>query len=314
MKRFFKISFVIIFVTFIALFLSILNEWQFFKDKNLLNHQTPLDIVFAGDDNYIKPLSVALTSLNMTTKTPVNAFILTKGFNQINRQKLLELDEKLPHVTIQILPIQFEAFQKFPMTNRWNESIYFRYLIADILSNKDKVLYLDGDIVVLDDLTPLFKIDLGQHVIAGVIEDLESEEVTQKPILKGIPFYINSGVLLMDLDKMRQSDAVARLFDVTNRYQNEFTHYDQDAINLVFMHQIKALPVKYNAQHRIHTPFDKVIYHYSGKKKPWKSNALEFFEWQKFYAYKEAILMNKGFPILDYLYYLFQKTIYYISH
>ena len=112
MKRFFKISFVIIFVAFIALFLSILNEWQFFKDKNLLNHQTPLDIVFAGDDNYIKPLSVALTSLNMTTKTPVNVFILTKGFNQINRQKLLELDEKLPHVTIQILPIQFEAFQK----------------------------------------------------------------------------------------------------------------------------------------------------------------------------------------------------------
>ncbi len=314
MKSFVKYSLIMFLTAFLALFLCVLNEWQFFKGQKLLMHQTPLNIVFAGDDNYIEPISVALTSLHMTTKSPINIFILTKGFNQNNYQKLRQLDDKLSRINIQILPIQLEAFQKFPITNRWNESIYFRYLIADILPDKNKVLYLDGDIVVLDDLTPLFKIDLGQYVIAGVIEDLEADTVTKKAILKSAPFYINSGVLLMDLNKIRQSDAVARLFDVTNRYQNEFTHYDQDAINLVFMHQIKTLPVKYNAQHRIHTPFDKVIYHYSGKKKPWKSNALEFFEWKKFYAYKEAILMNKGFPILDYLYYLFQKTIYYISH
>lgn len=312
MKSFVKYSLIMFLTAFLALFLCILNEWQFFKGTKLLTHKAPLNIVFAGDDNYIEPLSVALTSLHMTTKSPINVFILTKGFNQNNDQKLRQLDEKLSHIKIQILPIQLEAFQQFPITNRWNESIYFRYLIADILPNKNKVLYLDGDIVVLDDLTPLFKMDLGQYFIAGVIEDLEADSVTKKPILKSAPFYINSGVLLMDLDKIRQSDAVTQLFDVTNRYQNEFTHYDQDAINLVFMHQIKSLPVKYNAQHQIHTPFDKVIYHYSGKKKPWKSNALEFYEWKKFYAYKEAILAGHSFPIFVYFNYLIEKIAYYL--
>lgn len=312
MKRFLKNLIIVFLICFIALFLSFYFEEQKFLNQNTkkLQTDTPITLVFAGDDNYVTPLSVALTSLNMNTKTPVEAFILTEGFSDKNKYFFRHLDHKLANVDIRIVLVESSEFEGFPVNDRWSKSIYFRYLIPTLLPSYKRALYLDGDLLILKDLNSLFHIDLKGNLVAGV-SDLFEKDFLSSPLFKKHPFYINSGVLLMDLENLRYSKTTAQLFKTTEEYKDKFTHYDQDAINLALNGKIMLLPTKYNAHQRTHTPFNKTIYHYSGKEKPWKSKDFSFFEWNKYASYTQALLNDNPWPRKAYINSLLNKIVYY---
>lgn len=314
MKRFLKGFFILFLISFIAFSLYGVYEWHLFstQNKKKLKNQDAITLVFAGDDNYIEPLSVALTSVNMNTKTPVEVFILTEGFSDKNTYFIRQLDDKLANINVRIQSINADVFEMFPINERWSKSIYFRYLIPELLPLKKRALYIDGDTLIFNDLSDFFNSDLENSVIAGV-SDFEESQFLEKPLFKQHTFYINSGVLLMDLEKFRDLKLTRELFKATDIYKNEFTHYDQDAINFVLKERIKPLSIKYNAQHKIHIPFNKVIYHYSGTEKPWKKRNLSHYEWYKYQTYRNALLKNAPFPTKDYLKYLVDKILYYLT-
>ena len=297
MKRFLKLLLSIVLICFIALFLSFYLEKQKFLTQNSkkLKKDTTITLVFAGDDNYVEPLSVALTSLNMNTKTPAEVFILTEGFSDKNKFLFRHLDHKLANVDIRIITIDAKEFEGFPINDRWSKSIYFRYLIPNLLPSHKRALYLDGDVLILKDLESLFNLPLDDNLIAGVSE-IGEKGFLSSPLFKNHSFYINSGVLLMDLEKFRHEKITTQLFQTTEQYKDQFTHYDQDAINLALKGKIKLLPLKYNAQHRISSHFNKIIFHYSGKEKPWKLKHHSHHVWHKYKSYKDALLQEKPFP------------------
>jgi len=124
-------------------------------------------------------------------------------------------------------------------------SIWFRALLPELLPAADKVLYLDSDLIVADDLAPLWETDLGDALLGAVVNPFYPFMHFHAP---GRPEdYFNSGVLLMNLARMRAESTAAKLYDYARTHPS--AHYpDQDAYNAVCEGRWLRLHPRWNAQ------------------------------------------------------------------
>ena len=125
--------------------------------------------------------------------------------------------------------------------------------------DEDKILYLDVDTVVDGSLQELWNIDITNYCLAGRREEWKED-------------YINSGVLLMNLKRIRQLKLDDALISLLHRCR--FVFPDQDAINIIFRNYIKYIPRKFNSLGQNEwCSGDDVIRHFAGVIKPWKPDA-----------------------------------------
>ena len=147
----------------------------------------------------------------------------------------------------------------------------------------DKVLYLDGDVIVTGDLSPLFELDMGDYPIAAV-NDLDIQTDMQN---LGIYDTFNSGVVLFNNRLLRNQDQSSLLFDTAREYHEEIRMGDQSVLNIAFKDNWLHLDRTYNhllvadsiwdfGDRRGHN-IGKIkevpaILHYCSNFKPWKIN------------------------------------------
>lgn len=168
-----------------------------------------------------------------------------------------------------------------------------KFKLAELLPNCDKVLYLDGDIVVKGDLAPLWDIDLGTYLVAAV---QDSGSIYWKhEYVQRVHLYFNSGVMLLNLKAMR-SEGIAQRLIAAKKSSQDTMLMDQNVFNVVFDERVKPLPIKWNClfvnlmraqdnysideiNETYETEYsslsqvasDAAIIHYSSKDKPWIS-------------------------------------------
>jgi lipopolysaccharide biosynthesis glycosyltransferase len=165
---------------------------------------------------------------------------------------------------------------------------YARLLIPRIFPDTvSRVLYLDTDLLVLDDLGPLWETDLDGAVVgavsdlffhtAFVADGLDPELMRADPRYEGLPRvrdYFNAGVLLIDVDRWREKRISEKALEYLTRY-SESPHMDQDALNFVCDNLWKKLDPRWNVQdHRKRTvERGSGIVHFVGVSKPWDARA-----------------------------------------
>lgn len=177
----------------------------------------------------------------------------------------------------------------FPQVdNIITRATYFRLYLTDILPPSiDKVLYLDGDVIVRHSLKELWNVDLSGYALAAVPDKCmgTADRYDALGYSKSLG-YFNSGVLLINLAYWRQHQ-VTKLFAgfLRDRWETILYH-DQDVLNYIFREQKMMLPIKYNFQDGflwkkpeydcskygeevMEARKDPVIVHFTGKKKPW---------------------------------------------
>lgn len=251
-----------------------------------------IPVVFSCDENYTMPLCVTLLSLlkkaTKTTFYEINV-LLEKGFSKESKEKILSLRKKYPNcsITFHVFGNEFDhAFVSIYIT----KAAYFRLKIGSILPNISKCIYLDCDILVLKDLTELFNTELENNILAGVHDLGVGENEKLKRGLKKTSGYINSGVLLLDLDKIRKENIEKHFVSLAKKVHR---NHDQDIINIACEGKIKFLDLKLNFpanaifqtegklknidqleinfnQEQIQCALkNKVILHYCGTNKPW---------------------------------------------
>ena len=139
-------------------------------------------------------------------------------------------------------------FHLLSYPNHLSIAAYHRIFLPTLLDEQiERVLYLDGDIVVRGDLLPFFQTDLGDNLM-GVIAD---GGPSVKDFASWLPYpaelgYFNSGVLLLDLKRCREFQLLERCIECfktcpTLRYD------DQDVLNVVLAGKVKFMPLRYNA-------------------------------------------------------------------
>ena len=190
----------------------------------------------------------------------------------------------------------------------WNPVVLARLLLDKLLPESvDKVLYMDGDTVVLDSLDDLWNTSLHDHVLGGCIEATVNRTRRTQLQMEHLA-YINSGVLLINLKKWRETHTGDKIIEYYRSRGGALFAPDQDAINGALLDQIFYLPPKYNFYNIYWTYSYKflkhllgdapyydpetfsdsirhpVIIHYLGEERPWRKGNRHRFksDYQKY--------------------------------
>jgi len=117
--------------------------------------------------------------------------------------------------------------------SHYSIEMYYRLLIPEILFHYDKVLYLDCDIIVLSDISKLYKTSLDGYVLAGVsnFSDISMSAYIENVLKLKIDNYINSGVLLFNNKEFIESKIKERCFMLIKECK-KYVCPDQDVINI----------------------------------------------------------------------------------
>ena len=209
------------------------------KDKEIA-------VAFISDDNYAVNTAVAITSLKVNRSKNCNyhLYLIADNIEPEKIKKISSMNEN--GFQISIIPYKLEG-EKFVKRGTYvTQTAVLKFLLADILSAVDKVIYLDGDIIVQTDLLEFYETSLGDKyaaVVRDVIAESQVPGILEK-LKSGLKYYFNSGVMLLNLKKIRSDKIRNKLF----AYRKEGINYymDQDAFNMVFHGNVKYISCVYN--------------------------------------------------------------------
>ena len=257
-----------------------------------------IHICMISDDNYVMPTSVAIQSMIDSKPKDVSytIHIIASALSAETEEQFRKFssDTLLIDIIRENAEKRFSGYHDFDPNSICAASIsaLLKFVIADLLPNLERVLYLDGDLIVKTNLEEIYYTDIRDYYAAAVVDS--GSIYFKHEYVKKVKNYFNSGVMLLNLNKIREDNMVAVLLK-TKKELKDTSLMDQNVFNLVFDGKVKLLPVIYNfmpvslyrsdAKWNIEqincvygTDFDnkKQLYasakiiHYSSKDKPWK--------------------------------------------
>lgn len=283
-------------------------------------------VVFASSDNYAPYLGVALYSLiaHSNPKQKYHIYLLFTDISLEHQKRFKQMEQD--NITIFCMDIKdyTENIHNFKGPNRLSVETTYRLVIADLLPQYDKVLYLDADIIILDDIAKLYSFDLGESILGvGEIDPFEDWKKYVQENLK-IPTHhtFNAGILLINTKlfsayKVKEK-ALALLADDWNAETPLLRNQDQDALTLICKNQVARFPQEWNLEwqrefkkSKSETPSSKEeeiryqkarenvkIIHYASGFKPWNSPELPladiFWKYARNTLFYQEILLKEA--------------------
>lgn len=245
-----------------------------------MNKEIP--IFFTIDNSYAPFLAVALNSAikNADKSRKYRAVVLHEDLSKANAEKLKSLETDNFKIELTPMKANFEALDD-RMSNRlrcdyFTLTIYFRLFIPAMFPQYDKGIYIDSDVVLTDDIAKLYDTDIGDNLI-GACNDLSIADIpplvayTENAVGVKKTEYINSGVLLMNLKKLRENDFEGHFLRLLNEYHFDSVAPDQDYINAICNGRIYYLNERWDAMPNDNKPPLKStsLIHYNLFSKPW---------------------------------------------
>ena len=262
-----------------------------------------MNICFSISADYVFQMITTMVSvLENNQDSDINFYVLSTGLSAKDKELVDKLTEYYPNFSVRYIDVDAMLFQNFNFTiNYITVETYFRYIIADLLPDIDKILYLDADLSVNKNIGDLYNADIRDFYIGGVTDTYINELHHKADInLTSEDLYVNAGVLLFNLKKIRDEHMVKQLFFNQNKYDSIIKFQDQDIINLTFRGKIKELDDRYNVTT---VDFDKkrarlknaVIIHYTGALKPWNFSYTKPQRkiWRRYFRIANKLLDNE---------------------
>lgn len=251
---------------------------------------SPIGIIVACDNHYVVLLAALLKSIEFYHKTPENidVFIVEDGITKKNQRKLaasldrekislhwISMDEAIPD-DMQI-PFDRSSYPK---------NIHTRIFIPHFIPERfQKIIYLDVDMILMRDISDLWKIDLGENMLAAVMDPrlkvfsnswggiLNYKELGFSPDTK----YFNTGILVINNRKWREEDSAHQVVKCIADNEKYANYPDQYGINIVMANRWIELDSRWNAFADTACP-DPFLIHFIGRKPMYQSydNRAEF--------------------------------------
>lgn len=212
-----------------------------------------MKIVFCFDENLVTQVQAAAASL-LDSRGPDDHFevhcVCTEGA-EIAGMPLEQIIKRRDPASSLVMHCIKNPYEKAYEVRGISSGAYLRLLLHRLLSGVEKVLYLDVDILVRESLSPVWHMDLGRNLLAAVKGPVNLQEKWEWnssrsywKLLEGARGgYINSGVLLMNLEEIRRR----QLDEQWERLAEEKLYYqDQDILNITCQGSIAYLSPKYN--------------------------------------------------------------------
>lgn len=209
----------------------------------------PLPVAFTVERSYVPWVAAAIRSyLDHNPDDGSQVHVLHQGLDADQERGL---DELAPG-RIVVHRVDPDAVADLPAVGRFGTVVWLRFLLPALLPEVPRILYLDADVLVTGSTHPLWSADLRGCALAAVPNVVGADmrgHVEALGLAPGAPF-LNSGVLLMDLDRWRADGATARLAGYV-RDAEHLVWPDQDALNVIFDGAWHRLHPRWNAQNTL---------------------------------------------------------------
>ena len=272
-----------------------------------------MNILYTVNNGFVPQLACGICSVceNNREESQIHFYVFSLGITDENKEKLEALAAKYER-EISIIEIKdMKEYLDFEFdTLGWSPVILARLFMGKILPPEvERILYMDGDTVVVGSLHELWNTDLDDKVLGMSVEPTADRKRKEELGLKGY-YYHNSGVLLVDVKKWREVKAEELLINFYREKEGKLFAADQDALNGALKDQIYHLLPKYNfcniyyqypyrflakliapMQYFSKEEFEDckkhpVIIHFLGEERPWRRGNTHKYR-QEFHKYLE---------------------------
>jgi len=255
----------------------IFTEEQLVKNSimSALNTGEEINILCCVNDKFANPMINLMYSIRNFCDRKINLYVLT---TQMNEETVKLIQEKMDKINVRadIKHVELPAYNISSWC--WSLDVYLKVLGFEFLPKTvEKILYLDADIIALNDISKLYDIDVTDCLIACAVDSgVNQQRVYERRRTLNIKHdYFNSGVLLYNVKKQRE---VWTFDDLSVKISNgEFEWPDQDFLNSITSESdIKFIPYMMNFQNwgeldkdADFDVFSPILVHFITIHKPW---------------------------------------------
>lgn len=277
-----------------------------------------IHIALATDANYLKHASVMLASLlhhiPADDDSDIHVHVLNEHLTDDEKGKLKKLQDTFSF-QLHFLDLKSSFLADWKLSRQlWTNAIYYRLALPSILPEVDRVIYLDCDIVVLDNIRKLWETDLSGYSIAAApvpVKKSYQETLGLNPEFR----YFNSGVMVFDLKKMRETQTEKKFIEIYKRQGETLKYPDQDILNLAYEKDgYKMLQLRWNLTSHFYRnnpkdtpefPIEEIkealsnpaVAHYTGRHKPWNVfQGCRHPYWEYYWKYLKLSPFSAEYP------------------
>lgn len=257
-----------------------------------------MNIVYTFNNDFCAQVATSICSIceNHNSATKIIFHLFIDNVDKTSQDKFIKMVKDYKQSVVFYKIDDLNKYFNFEIdTHGWHPVVLARLLIDRILPKTiDRVLYLDGDTIVRDNLETLYYMDLKNKTLGMSIEPtIDLKRI--KALNLGNYFYCNAGVMLMNLKKWRSIKAGEKILRFYAKNHKHLFANDQDVIACVMKNEIKIISPKYNFSNSYYQyPYhffknrlrplkyiDKKIYfdairnpiiiHFLGEDRPWRA-------------------------------------------
>ena len=177
-------------------------------------------------------------------------------------------------------------FKKADTNENITTSAYYKLELPSLLPYVNRIIWLDGDTAVFEDLTELITIDMKNNYIMGFLDSLPDAikrfDINNATVLC-------SGVLLLDLNALRKNNMQKKMYKFIDDNLGKLNQHDQTVINVVCQNNTAPLPPKYGIW-----SFEEKKYalEFNERQRPW----LKYDEEEFIKAYYHPAILHYVYP------------------
>lgn len=223
-----------------------------------------LNILYQFNEKYAAYAGVSIFSLleNNRNAEQINIYIIEEKLSDPSRRKITEMIESYGRKVFwtkgeELIDVIKElGIPTYRGSYATNLKMFFPlYLENDV----EKLLYIDSDTLVLDDLQPLFKLDLNGKPLGMALDSLAVRHKSYLGLSKNDSYY-NAGIMLFDVASWKKHKCTKKIVDHAKNVRAHYMAPDQDLINVALHEMIEQIDIRYNLQ-PIHYRYSYRLYH-----------------------------------------------------
>lgn len=205
-----------------------------------------INLLLSCDQSYFRYLySTVLSAMVSANKeTRYTFYVIDNGISEDSKSKLKKLVSDNGN-DVNFLDFRNEI-ENLNLKSSFPLSAFGRLFVGRIPGIR-RIIYLDCDMIVMDDLTELWNKELHEHVIGAVQDSVNRFFIDSIGISRNTR-YINSGMLLIDVLRWNEYAIEERAIQYIEHMNGTVPHNDQGVINAVCEGKIEILDCRYNLQ------------------------------------------------------------------
>ncbi len=234
------------------------TQWRLYKVSRLLdgsissakNYLDPVSFSFCISDNYAQHLAVVIVSLLRNNPSVQFVFhVLHRDMTEKTEAMLRRIALSYPNHRMVFHRVDASVFDAFPIPRTLahiTQEMYYRYILPKVIPDESRTIYSDVDVLCVGgDIRELWEMDLRGMPIAAIRKNTGNDRHYVAHMARmGVPegsAYFFSGMLVMDLDALRNEGFAEECMAKTAEKADELVFPDMDVINAVMLGRLAEI-------------------------------------------------------------------------